>query len=94
MFSSAYTGDAPWNDTHFHNDRFDKLLKQARAELEDSVRSQLYYECQQIVRDEGGVIVYVFRDNVEAASDKVRFGKVAGNWEADGAKAAERWWFA
>jgi hypothetical protein len=32
MFSLVYAADAVWNDTHWHNERFDQLLKQARAE--------------------------------------------------------------
>ena len=31
---------------------------------------------------------------VEAYSKKLAHGNVAGNWEADGFKIAERWWFA
>lgn len=54
----------------------------------------MYFECQKIVNEEGGVIVYLFKDNVEAAAKKIAFENVAGNWEADGCKAAERWWFA
>jgi len=94
MFSAAYIGDAAWNDSHWRNDRFDKLLIAARAEMDDSKRAEMYYECQKICRDEGGVIVHSFRDHVEAASERIRFENLAGNWECDGAKAAERWWFA
>lgn len=94
MFTAAYFGDAPWNDSHWRNERFDKLLVAARSEMDETKRAEMYYECQKICRDEGGVIVHAFRDHVEAASDKVRFKNVAGNWESDGGKAAERWWFA
>ena len=93
MFSTCYSGEAPWNDSHFHHARFDKLLKEARAELDEKRRAEMYFECQKLVNEEGGVIVYLFKDNVEAVSDKIKFGNVAGNWEADGCKASERWWF-
>ena len=53
----------------------------------------MYFECQKIVRDEGGVVVHMFKDHVEAANMKVKFTDIAGNWEADGSRAAERWWF-
>ena len=62
--------------------------------MDEAKRAEMYYECQQICRDEGGVIVHSFRDHVEAASEHIRFENLAGNWECDGAKAAERWWFA
>ncbi len=94
MLSTSYSGAAPWNDSHFHHARFDKLLTEARAELDQKKRAAMYFECQKILRDEGGVIVYLFKDNVEAVNDKIKFDNIAGNWEADGSKASERWWFA
>ncbi|MHC4387978.1 MAG: ABC transporter substrate-binding protein, partial [Planctomycetota bacterium] len=94
MFSTAYTADAKWNDTYWKHDRFNKLLKAARSELDDKKRRELYVECQRIVRDEGGVVIPVFKDYVEAASVKLKFDKVAGNWEQDGQRCSERWWFA
>src|SRR5690606_6787620 len=56
MFSVAYQAGAPWNDTRFNNERFEKLLVEARAELDESLRRQMYGEMQQIVHDEGGLI--------------------------------------
>ena len=49
---------------------------------------------QSIVRDEGGVVVPLFNNYVFATSDKIRHGKMQGNWDLDGQKLAERWWFA
>jgi peptide/nickel transport system substrate-binding protein len=94
MFSTAYSGDAKWNDAHWKNERFDKLLKEARAELDEKKRAEMYFETQKICRDEGGTIVHTFEDWVIAASKKCQYVNVAGNWNPDGAKAAERWWFA
>ena len=94
MFSTAYSGDAKWNDTHWKNARFDKLLKEARAELDEKKRAEIYFETQKICRDEGGAVVHTFADWVIAVSKKVGYKNVAGNWNPDGAKAAERWWFA
>jgi peptide/nickel transport system substrate-binding protein len=37
----------------------------------------------------------MFANNVHALSKKLSHGPdVAANWELDGGKAAERWWFA
>lgn len=94
MFSIAYAEDAKWNDTYWKHDRFNKLIKAARAELDNKKRREMYVECQKIVRDEGGVVIPVFKDYVEAATSKLKFGKVAGNWEQDGQRCCERWWFA
>ena len=93
MFSTAYAADANWNDTFWNHERFNKLLKQARAELDEKMRHELYVECQKIVRDEGGVVIPMFANHIEAANNKVRFEQPAGNWELDGNRAGERWWF-
>ncbi len=93
MFSVAYSGDAKWNDSHFQHARFDELVKKARSEMDETKRANMYNECQKILHDEGGVIIPLFKDYVEAAGNKVRFGNIAGNWECDGYRAPERWWF-
>ncbi|NIO05563.1 MAG: hypothetical protein GTN74_13430 [Proteobacteria bacterium] len=53
----------------------------------------MYVECQRIVRDEGGVVIPMFANWIEAASEKLRFENPAGNLGMDGSRAAERWWF-
>lgn len=94
MFSTAYQGGASWNDTFWKNDRFDSLLIQARAETNQTKRREMYYEMQQIVRDQGGVVVPMFANYVWATTDQVEHGVLAGNWDLDGSKLIERWWFA
>jgi len=93
MFSTAYAQDSPWDDTFWKNERFNKLLREARAELDDDKRSELYAECQRIVREEGGVVIPVFANWIEAATNKLKIEDPAGNWEMGGQRAPERWWF-
>jgi peptide/nickel transport system substrate-binding protein len=95
MFSQVYAKDAPWNDTHWKNERFNQLLVEARPELDENKRRALYHEMQLILRDEGGVIVPMYANFVFARSTKVARGEaIAANWELDGWKCIERWWFA
>jgi peptide/nickel transport system substrate-binding protein len=93
MLSTAYAADSPWNDTFWKHERFNKILKEARAELDDAKRHELYVECQKILSLEGGVIIPMFANIVEAASKRLDITHPAGNWEMDGHRAAERWWF-
>ncbi len=73
---------------------FDKLLLEARAELDHDKRRTLYYEMQRIVRDESGSIIPLFASWVMALSDKLGTAdQLAGNWVMDGNKNHERWWF-
>jgi peptide/nickel transport system substrate-binding protein len=94
MFSAGYAADATWNDTYWKNDRFNKLLLEARTELDDAKRREIYVEMQQILRDDGGNVIPIFGNYIIGASDKVQTPqKMAGNWSMDGDKNAERWWF-
>ncbi len=56
MYSTAYYSKADWNDTRFKREDFDKMLFQARAELDPDKRKALYKSTGEMVRDEGGVI--------------------------------------
>ena len=94
MFSVAYSAGAPWNDTHWNNERFNKLLVDARAELNSEKRRQMYYEMQEICRNDGGTIVPMFNQMVEASSTKVTHGPISGHMAMDGMRTPERWWFA
>lgn len=93
MLSTAYAAESPWNDTFWDHDRFNRLLKEARAEIDETKRHQLYVECQRIINLEGGVIIPMFANIIEAASKRLSITNPAGNWEMDGHRAAERWWF-
>lgn len=96
MFSNAYEAGAPWNDTQWDredSERFQDLLLEARAELDTDRRREMYYEMQQILKDDGGVVIPMFANYVEAISNKVATPDVIGNlWQMDNGRMAERWW--
>ncbi len=94
MFSTAYAAGADWNDTYWNHERFNRLLVEARAELNETKRRDMYVEMQQIVSDDGGAVVPMFANHVFALSDKVRHEpNMSGNWDLDGERYMERWWF-
>ena len=65
------------------------------ADLDTAKRRELYYEMQAIVRNEGGVAIPMYANWVDAASKKLAHHEHLGNlWQLDGARLAERWWFA
>jgi ABC-type transport system substrate-binding protein len=47
---SLHAADSPWNDTFWKHERFNMLLKEARAELNDAKRRELYVECKRILK--------------------------------------------
>ena len=50
-------------------------------------------ECQRIVIDEGATPVPDFALQLSAASKKMGVENPAANWEFDGFRMPERWWF-
>ncbi len=95
MFATAYETGVPWNDTFWENARFQELMLQGRAELDTDKRRAIYHEMQALMSTEGGTIVPMFANSVDAASTKLAHGENIGNiWQLDGARLIERWWFA
>jgi peptide/nickel transport system substrate-binding protein len=94
MFSVAYSDGAPWNDTLWSNKRFNELLIDARAELDTDKRRKLYWEMQEICRNDSGTVVPMFNQFVEASSAKAAHGPISAHMALDGMRTPERWWFA
>ncbi len=95
MFTTAYAEGAPWNDSRFSHERFNQLLLAARGSTDQAKRAEIYREMQIILRDEGSTIIPVFKNLVYPRSAKLRHGpELSANWQFDGARAIERWWFA
>jgi len=95
IFSLGYAKGADWNESHFANDRFNVLLDEARAEIDAKKRVEMYGEMQRLVSDEGGTIIPFFRNWLYARRANVAHtGQLSSSWPLDGARGAERWWFA
>jgi peptide/nickel transport system substrate-binding protein len=94
MFTTAYAAEAAWNDTFWKHPKFNELLVQARAETNDEVRAALYAEMQQILHDDGGIVVLMFNNFTSANNKKVAHGDLNSNYDHDGGYIFERWWFA
>ena len=77
MYTTAYLSTADWNDTRWKKPEFDAMLLAARSELDDSKRKEIYSKMGRMLRDEGGVILPMFNDFVDAVSNDVQ------GWEGD-----------
>ncbi|WP_306113477.1 MULTISPECIES: ABC transporter substrate-binding protein [unclassified Roseovarius] len=94
MYSLAYKDDAAWNESRWKNPRFNELLRQAKAELDDAKRAEMYREMATLARDDGGTVIPFFPNFVYARRKNVGHGEnLAASWPCDGARAASRWWF-
>lgn len=93
ILTQAYSKGAAWNDTFWDNERFNKLLVQARAELDSTKRQEMYGEMQLLIRDYGGAVIPLLANDVFGIRDNVQHGRLANNYEVDGRLFFERWWF-
>jgi peptide/nickel transport system substrate-binding protein len=92
MYSTAYYSKADWNDTRFFNEKFDQMLLAARSELDEAKRKQMYFDMGTIVRDEGGLILPMFNDFIDASGAKAGGFNVHPAGEMmDGYALAECW---
>ena len=94
MFTTAYAADAAWNDTFWKNDRFNELLVAARAETDTNARAAMYAEMQQILHDDGGILVMVFNNYVTGNGTSLAHDTVGASLEVDSMRLPRRWWFA
>lgn len=94
MYSLTYKEGAPWNESHWVNARFNEVLLQAKAELDDVKRAEMYHEMGMLMRDDGGSVLPYFPNFVYGRRKNVRHtGELAASWAMDGGRSASRWWF-
>ena len=92
MFATAYASDADWNDTRFFRDDFDKMLMTARSELDADKRKAIYRDMSIMLNEEGGVIVPMFNDFIDATGPNVAGWVKDGNQEMMGGYALSKCW--
>ncbi|WP_198035133.1 ABC transporter substrate-binding protein [Streptacidiphilus rugosus] len=70
----AYDGtlpESPFNETHWNDPTFTRLVAQARATVDQSARTNLLHQAQQIEYDRGGYIIWGFTNQIGAYTAKV-----------------------
>ena len=72
IFSIAFSNKSSWNETLWSNDRFEKLLVEARSVTDFAKRKEMYDEMQMMLHDDGGHITLGFRNFVDAARNEVQ----------------------
>ncbi|MFT4043328.1 MAG: ABC transporter substrate-binding protein [Gordonia sp. (in: high G+C Gram-positive bacteria)] len=72
--STALQTDAPIstnNVSHFSDRRFGALFDKALATPDEAQRTPLVHQMQQIQHDSGGLLIYGFRDNIDAVASNI-----------------------
>ncbi len=72
LFSLLYTSEAPWNESQYKSEKFDKMLIEARGSLDQAKRKEIYNAMQVMVAEEAGTIIPAYISNVDATSGKLK----------------------
>jgi len=60
-FATAYYSWSPWNETGWSSEQLDQLLDQASSTTNPERRKTLYQAAQQLIQDEGAVLIPYFQ---------------------------------
>jgi peptide/nickel transport system substrate-binding protein len=93
LLSLLYASDAKWNETFWKRPAFDALLLQARKELDTNRRRAMYAELQQMIHDDGGAVIPLFYNFLDAGVATVRGWEDTPTLPQSGYRAAQKIWF-
>ncbi|MAY33048.1 MAG: peptide ABC transporter substrate-binding protein [Rhodovulum sp.] len=92
MFSIFYKSGAPWNESHWENKTFDRLLVEARLTDDFTKRKEIYDEMQQLAHDDSGIAIFMMPSIIDAYASEVQGAEADGVRTMMGARVAERVW--
>ncbi len=92
MLSVAFGAGAPWNETHWKNDKFETLLANARSETDEAKRKPYIWEMQAMLQADGGALIPVFRDWLDAHNEKVGGHTPHGGFDMDNGYIMQKAW--
>ena len=72
LFSLLYASEAPWNESRFKSEKFDKMMIEARGLLDQTRRKQIYNEMQTMIAEEAGTIIPAYISNVDAITSRLK----------------------
>jgi peptide/nickel transport system substrate-binding protein len=78
-YEQALLSDAIWNETHWRDPEFDRLVREAQGATDEAAAVDLWQQVQQIQYDEGGYIVWANLELIDAVANHVQ-GVVPSAW--------------
>ena len=92
MLGVCYKAGANWNETHWNDAKFEKLLGDARAETDEAKRKKYIWDCQEILSTQGGALIPAFKDWVSANTKKVGGITPHSGFDMDNGLVCEKAW--
>jgi peptide/nickel transport system substrate-binding protein len=78
-YEQSLLSDAIWNETHWRDPEYDKLIRSAQGAVSEEEALDLWHQVQEIQYNEGGYIVWANVDVLDAAANNVK-GIVPSAW--------------
>jgi peptide/nickel transport system substrate-binding protein len=72
VYNLAYASGAPWNESHFNNAEFDRILGDANATPDAVARREHMAKLEAILRDSGVMVQPLWRSVFTAGSDRLK----------------------
>lgn len=94
QLSQTFVTGQSWNDTHYANPKFDKLVVDARVELDEKKRLAMYSECQRLLSEEAGMVCFAIGDALDAGTTRLRGLDPHARYDLNDQRLAEKGWFA
>ena len=92
--SLVFGSNSSWNDTAWKRPEFDKLIETARVELDQAKRKEMYFQAQEMINDDGGMICFAISDYLDGYSSKVQGVVPHARYDLADQRLAEKGWFA
>jgi peptide/nickel transport system substrate-binding protein len=93
-FTQVYGSGSDWNDSDWRVPAFDKLVEAARVELDEEKRKAQYFECQEMIAEDGGMVCFGITDYLDGYSSKVMGTEAHARYDMNDLRIAEKGWFA
>lgn len=96
QLAQTFMSNAAWNDTHIKSEKLDKLIVDARVELNQAKRKELYGEAQRFIAEEAGMICFAVGDQMDGGNNKnkLRGLEAHARYDMNDQRLAEKGWFA
>jgi peptide/nickel transport system substrate-binding protein len=94
VFTQVYGSASDWNDSNWRMPEFDKIVAEARIELDETKRKELYGTCQEMIAEDGGMVCFAITDYLDGYSTKLQGAEPHARYDMNDNRIAEKGWFA
>jgi peptide/nickel transport system substrate-binding protein len=83
-----------WNDSDWRKPEFEKLITDARAEIDQAKRKEMYFKAQELIGEDGGMICFAIGDYLDGYGKNVMGVEPHARYDNADQRVAEKAWFA